>query len=152
MNGPQSQCVRVEAIVNGPSKSIRSITRQGCPKAVRRLQGSPLFAPSWKAGIIVLRTLPGTVKIPAVVQQTDLPPVFFLKGTHQLVAEPLRHHDRPPPGRSNGINNHMEEDGCLCRSQPHSPVFRFYNSASSSYHCSSCACRARISVSSETSG
>jgi hypothetical protein len=37
----------------------------------------------------------GSVKIPAIVQQSDLTAVFFLESSHQLIAKPLRHISSP---------------------------------------------------------
>jgi hypothetical protein len=33
---------------------------------------------------------------PTVIEQTNLPEVFLLERSHQLIAEPLRHQNRPP--------------------------------------------------------
>ena len=44
------------------------------------------------------RTLLSSVEIPAVIQQTNLPNVLLLVRAHQLIAQPLRHLRRPPPG------------------------------------------------------
>lgn len=84
------------------------------------------------------------VKVPAFVQQLDLTSVLFAKSACQLIAEPLRQGYLlllliPSVWIAYGEKAQSVQ------------VYLDYN-ASSSYHCSSCAWRARISVSSEMSG
>ena len=55
----------------------------------------PFFVRSWggACGIFGVLGFVGFAAVikPAIVQQTDLPAVFFLKSGHQLIAKPLRH-------------------------------------------------------------
>lgn len=81
-----------------------------------------------------------SVKKPAVVQHPNLPPVLFPVGMHHLFQKPLR--QRVPAPFTWFAIHYTWASGEVCRSE----------SFSSSYHCSSWACRARISVNSEIRG
>lgn len=95
-------------------------------------------------GIRVFFTRGIPVKVPAFVQQLDLTSVLFAKSACQLIAEPLR---------QGYLLLLLIPSVWIAYGEKAQSVQVYLDyCASSSYHCSSCAWRARISVSNEMSG